>query len=257
MCISKTRESVAIKKPSSNHAGFTLVEVLISASLAGLMLLGGTELFLTSLKVTSRANAQISATTRATVTVARIMDMSRECYGVALPTDASGFVPPVAGTTTANYITTDGSAAALMLTAPSTAAITVNDSTGQTKTAGTDFGMTYTSAAGPTLTLYRSDAHGNPSPNTGQYLWEQGTPPDFPALPSGGQSMTKLGETSAISASIPDQATFVRPDSSTASTPAVEIHLVAADYSTIGGSQTSESATNQIVGKCVLLRNHP
>jgi len=242
---------------ATQQSGFTLVEAIVAAALSALVLLGGLGLFTTAINVASRSSAQVSSTERGSVAVARVLDMSRECYGLALPTDSSGFTVPVSGTTTANYITTDGSAAAIQLTAPSTAAVTVVDSAGTSHTAGTNFPMTFTNTAGPSITLYRSDSAGNPQPNTGQYLWEVGTPPGQSALPSGGIAMERLLETPTIASNTPDAVTFVRTTDSTATMPSVEIHIVAGDYSAQNGSMTNENSQNQVVGKCVLLRNHP
>lgn len=244
------------RTPSAS-AAFTLVETMVSVAIGAILLTGTMNLYLATLRTSSRTVAQVSSTERASVTIAKIVDISRECYNLALPTDSSGFTVPLAGTSASNYQTTDGSAAALQLTAPSTGAISVSNSAGTTKTAGTDFPVTYVHAAGPTLTLYRSDGAGNPAPNTGQYLWEVGTPPGESALAAGGKKMAVLAETASIAAATSDAVTFVRAPGSTAGVPAVAIHVIASDYSAVNSSQSNESTSTQIVGKCVLLRNHP
>jgi prepilin-type N-terminal cleavage/methylation domain-containing protein len=246
------------RQKAKSAAGFTLIEVMVAAALATLLLFGGLALFICAIETSSRSGAQVSTTSKAAVTINHILSMSRECYGVALPTDASGFVPPKSGTTAASYITTDGSAAALQLTTPANASVTVINSAGTAETAGTNFPMTYTNtASGPTLTIYRSDASGNPAPNNGQDLWEVGTPPGQPALPAAGERLVQLAQTAPIAAAIPDLATFVRTPDALTTVPTVEIHIIAADYSIINGTETNEKTGSQIVGKCVLLRNHP
>jgi hypothetical protein len=182
--------------------------------------------------------------------------MARECYSLSLPTDSSGFIAPVTATTSANYITSDGSAAAIQLTAPGTAAVTVVNSAGVNKTSGTDFPITYARSAGSTLTIYRSDSSGNPSPDTGRYLWEIGTPPGMPVLPASGRALEILADTQALANSTADAITFARDPTSTSTAPAVDIHVVVTNYSAINKQQSNESATNTVIGKCVLLRNH-
>jgi len=225
--------------------------------LLGMLLVGAITVYLSALQAASRSGAQVSSTARAAVTLAQILDISRECYGLALPTDASGFMVPVAGTTVADYLTSDGSAAALLLTAPGTGAVSVVNSAGAAQSAGADFAMTYAKNAGTALTIYRSDSTGLPSPNAGQYLWAVGTPPGQAALPAGGQKVAKLSETAFISANTPDAVTFLRTPGANVGTPSVEIHLIAGDYSAVSDSKTSENTSSQVVGKCVLLRNHP
>lgn len=235
--------------------GFTLTDTLVASVIMGLLLAGGINLYVSSLRIASRSNAQVSATDRAAIIAEQIADLSRESYSFALPTDSSGFVIPVAGKTTSDFITADGNAAALQLTFPVMASIAVVNSAGATCTAaaGTNFPLIYTKVAGNVLTIYRSDNAGNPSKDTGQYLWEKGTLADGTSVSN---RFAKLGETAAVSASIADAATFVR---ATGSTTAVEIQIIAGDYSIIGvnGQQDSSGNVTQTVGKWALSRDHP
>ena len=235
--------------------GFTLIDTLVASVIMGLLLAGGINLYVSTLRIASRSNAQVSATDRAAIIAEQIADLSRESYSFALPTDSSGFVIPVAGKTASDFITEDGNAAALQLTFPVLASVTVVNSVGTACTAasGTNFPLIYTKSAGNVLTIYRSDSAGNPSKDTGQYLWEKGTLSDGTTVAN---RFAKLGETATVSAALADAATFVR---ATGSNYAVEIQIIAGDYSIIGvnGQQDSSGNVTQTIGKWALSRNSP
>ena len=238
-------------------SGYTLLEVLFGAVIGGMILITTFTLYAAAITLASRSSAQVATSARGAVITENIGNMARECYSLSLPTDSSGFVVPVVGTSNSSYITTDGSAAALQLTAPATSSVSVVNTAGQTVVAGTGFPMTYTNSAGSPLTIYRSDGSGNPLPNTGQYLWEQGTPPGQTALPTGGERLAILAQTSTIASNTSDAATFARAGSSS-TTPAVDIHIITDDYdsSNLNGQTGNEGITSQIEAKCVYLFNH-
>jgi hypothetical protein len=226
---------------------------MIASAIMSVLFGVGVSLYVTTLTAASRNNAQISAMSRGTVIMQQIMRQYRESYSWALPTDASGFVVPKTGTSASNYVTTDGSAAALQIVMPATAAVTVVNSAGTSKISGTDFPITYTRSAGATVTYYRSDTSGNPAPNNGQYLWVCGTPPGQAALPAAGQRYAVLAQTATIAANTADAVVFTRAPGTV---PAIEVRIIASDFSAGNGQQNSQKNTATIVGKWILSRNH-
>lgn len=227
------------------QSGFTLVEAAVAMVIMGLLFAGTIDLFLSSTKLSGKANAQVASSQDSANAVQRIIEKTREAQALRLPGDA-GFAPlagyPALAT---NYQTTLNGATidtALEISSPGTQSPSVLDTAGATQTVAA---YDRSSASGYTL-YYRGNANGTPNPVSGAYLWEYSSP-----------AGTTVARCKTLDTQAANAVQFVQP---TGSATEVEVKIVSAAYSLINGQQTNEetdgSQTSGLTGKCVLMRDY-
>jgi type II secretory pathway pseudopilin PulG len=222
------------------------VEVLVSNALLGLLFLGAVTLFVASAEQAVKSDAAGSAATGAANGLEHVTEDAREALWCALPDDANGDFTSPPGASAAGY-QAGGVDTGVELAFPGTLTESVQDTGPHTAT-------TYNRAdpAGGTLWVYRADAGGASDPQAGTLLWVQGTEWGQPVnhaimtgVAAGAGSVAFQRPTDAAGTPLPYQ---------------LQIKLVGAAYSLIGGVQSSEAtdgtAVTLTVGRCTLFRDH-
>ena len=220
---------------------------------ASLILLACTNMFVSAVNIAAKSEAQVAVQTNAQNALRRVMADTREAYGFALPTDATGFTPPESYAASQFEETISGSTVCtgVELTYGSSMPLTVDLSTGSTSSLAV---TPYNQNATNNLWIYRADSNGTPDATAGQYLWIYGT--------EYGQSVnaavTKIADNSADAIATPTAFEASRPTDSvgTAIPFQVEYQVIASYYGSTTGVQTNTNRSTTLTGECTLLRNH-
>lgn len=234
-----------MRKRRTNQRGFTLLETLISFSLASMLLLGVVTLFISAARMTGRTHALMASSADGANAVQRIIDGVRQGQSLRLPDD-TGF-KPVAGYSSIGtyYKATMGSATiltALQVNLPATQTPSVLNVGGASVSVNA-FDRSGTSGY---LLFYRGDANQAPNPTSGQYLWE------YSSL-----SGTAIARCRTVDNSVADAVQFVQPSGGATQ---IAVKIVSSSYSPVNGKMTNEetdgSTTSAMTGKCVLMRDY-
>lgn len=225
--------------------GFTLLETLISFSLASMLLLGVITLFISAARLTGRTHALMSASSDGANGVQRVIDGARQAQSLSLPDDASFKPLPGFGSVGTFYKTTIGSATILT-------ALQVNLPAAQTPTvlniSGTSIPVTAFDRNGTSgyLLFYRGNADQTPNPATGQFLWEYSS-----------AAGTAVARCRTVDNSVADAVQFVQPSGGATQ---IAVKIISSSYSPVNGKMTNEetdgSTTSALTGKCVLMRDY-
>ena len=237
-------------------AGFTLVEVVVSTGLTLLLFFGAITVYVAATRLTVANGAACYAATDAANAAQHVVQDADEASWIALPGD-SGWTSPGAAPASAFQTADNGSTVftGVELVPPATAAVTVqNGGGGALAVSPPPYNRSLAYSPSP-LWVYRADSDGTPDAPAGKYLWITGTEQT--------QAVSR-----ALTGSLNPQAAnavqFSRPVTASAPQSALpfqlQIKLVSTYYSSFAQTQTSELTTGtqeaQVVGKCVLLRDH-
>ena len=273
--------------------GFTLMEVMVALPLVALLLGGTMALFIGSQQMVQRTSVSVQSSQDAAVGIQFITGTTREAIQFSLPPDTTtantngmAFLPPD-GNLSDYQNGSINTAVELLLPAaatsrkvagqPATACLDVLDRNGnaifptgydRTQTQVSS-GIPVSPLAGDILCIYRSDAFGNPSPSSGQYLWALRRPAGTALSDPSNDTKQKLCRLiltqHADSTPATDAVQFVGSRTPGSDIPSsmpyeLEYKLICGDQTSINGTQTNEagdgSSITALSGKCALMRNH-
>ena len=274
------------------------MEVMVALPLVALLLGGTMALFIGSQQMVQRTSVSVQSSQDAAVGIQFITGTTREAIQFSLPPDTTtantngmAFLPPDGNVNDYQNVTQNGSintAVELLLPAaatsqkvagqPATPCLDVLDRngnaiypTGYDRTqAQVSSGIPVSPLAGDILCIYRSDASGNPSPSSGQYLWAVRRPAGTALSdPSNDikQKLCRLILTQHADGTTPetDAVQFIGSQTPGSDIPSsmpyeLEYKLICGDQTSINGTQTNEagdgSSITALSGKCALMRNH-
>jgi type II secretory pathway pseudopilin PulG len=261
-------------------AAFTLLEAMISLGIMSVLMLASMDIFVNSLRMTSRSSAEVFASQDAAVAMRRVQDQVRESLWLALPDsndayDTSGhlyFNDELASfPSLSNYLlspqqyfmATDSTKTytadtALFLATPTVDNAPTFNTSSQNGVTPSNLTIPYslydrTQPNNGGILYYRADANGTPDPVAGTCFWE---------LSSGANPTTNKALISSVDTKTWNAVQFERPVLG-GNTPAqyeVEVKITSGYYSAINQQQTNEStgggSTTQLVGRCVSMRDH-
>ena len=282
------------RKRVSRQRGFTLMEVMVTLPLVMLLFGGTIALFTEAQRVVQRTSVAVQASQDAACGMQFVLGTTREAIQFSLPPDTTtlntngmAFLPPDGNLN--DYVSSGGQNTAVELLMPAAASSVKN--TGQQPTSGFNVldrsgnpiapagydrtqaevsgGIPASPLLGDILCIYRSDAYGNPSPSSGQYLWAVRRPAGVSLYDNSHdiqQKLCKLILTQhADGTPATDAVQFIGKNTPgtdiLASMPyELEFKVVCGARTSISGTQTNEesdgSSVSALIGKCALLRNH-
>jgi prepilin-type N-terminal cleavage/methylation domain-containing protein len=238
---------------SASQQGFTLLEVLLATVLISLILAGVVDLFLTSSKLTVRANAIANTGLSSANAVQQIMKDTREAEAMRLPSDAAFLPLPGYSNVSTSYEASANNQTvltALELNVPPMQTQSVYDSGGHSitldGTAGSKIIYDRTSLNSDWILFYRGDANQAPDPFSGQFLWK---------YQHSTGAITPVCRSVATKAA--DAVQFIQPNGVNTE---IAVKVVSSEYSLVNGQQTNEESdgttTSALSGKCVLMRDN-
>jgi prepilin-type N-terminal cleavage/methylation domain-containing protein len=276
------------RSQTASQRGFTLMEVMVAMPLALLLLVGAFSLFLGATQMASKTSAQITTAQDAANSVQHVIELVREAQWFCLPGDSAvetnangtnggslalGFVPQT-GASANGYETTLASGETIYtgveITVPTYLQPTDVGYTGSSYSAitvlnksGSDIALNsttlpYNRDAYPigmtVLLIYRGDSNMTPDPTAGGYLWEGD-------IAANGTLTNAWAMCKTVATGAQDAVQFVRPYENGEALPyQMEVKITSGTYSAINNQQTDEEGngtyTSQLVGKCVLMRDH-
>ncbi len=238
------------------RGGFTLVEIMASLMILGLMMAGVTGMFIAMLRIGGSVTGSVNASLDARNAIQRITSDFREARRFSLQdnttydaTDANHNVVAVTG---------------ILITFPAAhAAVTVAKNAGgssQVALSSQNADALWDQSDGGALLFYRANwkqpegTDGTANPNTGKCLWASGV--------ENGAAVNGPVVTSI--APVLDAVQFIQPyiPGSNPATPIpneVKIKLTTSNYDPTHGTTSSDSAAGgvtQLTGECVFLRDH-
>ena len=268
--------------------GFTLTEVMVALPLVVLLFGGTMTLFIAAQRLVQRTSVTVQASQDAATGQQYIAGMAREAIQFALPPDTANV-----NTNGMAFLAPDGNPndyqtggpnsinTAVEFLLPARATFHLLDRNGNA-IAPTGYDRTVTQLnggiavnppPGDIVCIYRGDASGNASPNSGQYLWsviclagkDYTNPANYATQKRCKFILTKHADNSPATDAVQfigRNTSFVSygKDIPSAMPYELEFKLVCGDQTSINKTQTNEAgdgnSVSALVGKCAVLRNH-